>query len=133
MKYTPEKTVPLAILTTFFLIIIAGILTVKGSSDYEESVQEYTALSGQAKEIESLKTRWSHEASQNDLTYLKNHPSLTKEEKRGGSVYLEFNNLSSSEFNALSNKLLNSMLVIKKLTLQRNNASKGIITVEFES
>lgn len=133
MKYTPEKTVPLAILTTFFLIIIAGILTVKGSSDYEESVQEYTALSGQAKEIESLKTRWSHEASQNDLTYLKNHPSLTKEEKRGGSVYLEFNNLSSSDFNALSNKLLNSMLVIKKLTLQRNNASKGIITVEFES
>ncbi|MDO9209067.1 MAG: hypothetical protein Q7T91_12535, partial [Sulfuricurvum sp.] len=81
----------------------------------------------------SVKTRWSHEASQNDLTYLKNHPSLTKEEKRGGSVYLEFNNLSSSEFNALSNKLLNSMLVIKKLTLQRNNASKGIITVEFES
>lgn len=133
MKYTPEKIVPLAILTTFFLIIIAGILTVKGSSDYEESAQEYTALSGQAKEIESLKTRWSHEASQNDLTYLKNHPSLTKEEKRGGSVYLEFNNLSSSEFNALSNKLLNSMLVIKKLTLQRNNASKGIITVEFES
>lgn len=133
MKYTPEKIVPLAILTIFFLIILAGILTVKGSSDYEESVQEYTALSGQAKEIESLKTRWSHEASQNDLTYLKNHPSLTKEEKRGGSVYLEFNNLSSSEFNALSNKLLNSMLVIKKLTLQRNNASKGIITVEFES
>lgn len=133
MKYTPEKIVPLAILTTFFLIIIAGILTVKGSSDYEESAQEYTALSGQAKEIESLKTRWSHEASQNDLTYLKNHPSLTKEEKRGGSVYLEFNNLSSSDFNALSNKLLNSMLVIKKLTLQRNNASKGIITVEFES
>ncbi|MDP3466286.1 MAG: hypothetical protein Q8R86_11005 [Sulfuricurvum sp.] len=133
MKYTPEKIVPLAILTTFFLIIIAGILTVKGSSDYEESVQEYAALSGQAKEIESVKTRWSHEASQNDLTYLKNHPSLTKEEKRGGSVYLEFNNLSSSEFNALSNKLLNSMLVIKKLTLQRNNASKGIITVEFES
>jgi hypothetical protein len=133
MKYTPEKIVPLAILTTFFLIILAGILTVKGSSAYEESVQEYTALSGQAKEIESIKTRWSHEASQNDLTYLKNHPSLTKEEKRGGSVYLEFNNLSSSEFNALSNKLLNSMLVIKKLTLQRNNASKGIITVEFES
>jgi hypothetical protein len=133
MKYTPEKIVPLAILTTFFLIILAGILTVKGSSAYEESVQEYTALSGQAKEIESVKTRWSHEASQNDLTYLKNHPSLTKEEKRGGSVYLEFNNLSSSEFNALSNKLLNSMLVIKKLTLQRNNASKGIITVEFES
>ncbi|MDO9206634.1 MAG: hypothetical protein Q7T91_00110, partial [Sulfuricurvum sp.] len=122
MKYTPEKIVPLAILTTFFLIIIAGILTVKGTSDYEESVQEYNALSGQAKEIESVKTRWSHEASQNDLTYLKNHPSLTKEEKRGGSVYLEFNNLSSSEFNALSNKLLNSMLVIKKLTLQRNNA-----------
>lgn len=133
MKYTPEKTLHLAVLTTFVLIVIAGIFTLSGSSKYEESVQEYNTLSKQAKEIETFKTRWSTKASQNDLAYLKNHPSLSKEEKRGGSVYLEFNNLSSNEFNTLSNKLLNSMLVIKKLTLQRSNDSKGVITMEVES
>ena len=133
MKYTPEKTLPLAILTTFVLIIIVGIFTLSDSSSYEESVNEFGTLSRQAKEIETLKARWSHEGSQNDLAYLKNHPSLSKEEKRGGSVYLEFNNLSSNEFDTLSNKLLNSMLVIKKLTLQRKDDAKGIITVEVES
>jgi len=133
MKYTPEKTLPIAILMTFLLILIVGIFTISGSSSYKESVDEFGTLSQQAKEIETLKTRWSHEASQNDLVYLKNHPSLNKEEKRGGSVYLEFNNLSSNEFDTLSNKLLNSMLVIKKLTLQRKDDAKGIITVEVES
>ncbi|MGZ5208081.1 MAG: hypothetical protein ACXWB0_03595 [Sulfuricurvum sp.] len=133
MKYTLEKTLPLALLITFVLIVIAGIFTLSGSSSYEESVSEFGTLSNQAKEIETLKARWAGAASQNDLAYLKNHPSLSKEEKRGGGVYLEFNNLSSNEFDTLSNKLLNSMLVIKKLTLQRKDDAKGILIVEVES
>lgn len=132
MKQTLEK-LPLAILTTLVMIVIAGILALTTSSGLEEATQEHTTLSLQAKEIETLKTRWSNEASQNDLTYLKTLPSLSKEEKRGGALYLEFTHLSSSDFNRIANKLLNSMLVIKKLTLQRSDASKGIITVEVES
>jgi hypothetical protein len=133
MKITPEKIVPLSILITSVLIILTGILALKGSSDREVSLEEYKILSQQVKEIETFKTRWSHEASQNDLAYLKSHSNLVKEEKRGGTVYLEFNNLSSSEFNKIANKILNSMLVIKKLTLKRNSASKGVISVELES
>ncbi|HEX5709757.1 MAG TPA: hypothetical protein VFX68_00310, partial [Sulfuricurvum sp.] len=84
-------------------------------------------------EIETIKTRWSRETSQSDFSYLTAHPNLVKNEKQGGSITLEFNHLSSSEFNAIANKLLNSMLIIKKLSLQRSSDSKGIIIVEFES
>ncbi len=132
MNYTPEKRRSLAVIITLSLILITGIVTLSSSSSLEESQNDSTTLSLQAKEIENLKTRWSTTASQNELTYLKTLPSMSKEERRGGALYLEFTNLSSSDFNLIANKLLNSMLVIKKLTLQRNNDSKGFIAVEVE-
>lgn len=133
MNYTPEKRLSLAVIITLSLILITGIFALSSSSSLEESQNDSTTLSLQAKEIENLKTRWSTTASQNELTYLKTLPSMSKEERRGGALYLEFTNLSSSDFNLIANKLLNSMLVIKKLTLQRNNDSKGFISVEVES
>lgn len=133
MKITPEKTVPLSVVITSVLILLAGILVLRGISDNEVSLENYTTLSKQVHEIETIKTRWSHETSQNDLTYLTAHPNLVKNEKQGGSITLEFNNLSSSEFNSIANKLLNSMLIIKKLTLKRGSSSKGIIIVEIAS
>lgn len=133
MKITPEKTLPLSIVTTTVLILLAGIFALRGMSDSEDSLENYTALSKQVYEIETIKTRWSHEASQNDFAYLTAHPNLVKNEKQGGSITLEFNNLSSSEFNTIANKLLNSLFSIKKLTLQRGSSSKGIIIVELES
>lgn len=133
MKITPEKILPLSIAITSLLIIIAGIFALNATSEYEASLENHTTLSKQVKEIDAVKTRWSIEASQNDLTYLISHPNLVKNEKRGGSILLEFNHLSSSEFNLIANKILNSTLIIKKLTLKRNSTSKGIINVEFES
>jgi len=133
MKITPEKTVPLSVVITSVLILLAGIFALRGISDNEVSLENYTTLSKQVYEIETIKTRWSHETSQNDLAYLTAHPNLVKNEKQGGSITLEFNNLSSSEFNSIANKLLNSMLIIKKLTLKRGSSSKGIIIVEIAS
>ncbi|MCX6073112.1 MAG: hypothetical protein NTY39_02200 [Campylobacterales bacterium] len=133
MKYTAENRLSLAMIITLVLITIAGIFALSSSSSLEESQNDITTLTVQAKEIESLKTRWSTTTSQNELTYLKTLPSMSKEERRGGALYLEFTNLSSNEFNHIANKLLNSMLVIKKLTLQRNSSSKGVIIVEVEA
>jgi hypothetical protein len=133
MKYTPKNRLSLAVIITLVLIIITGIFALSSSSSLEESLNDTTTLTVQAKEIEGLKTRWSTTTSQNELTYLKTLPSMSKEERRGGALYLEFTNLSSNEFNHIANKLLNSMLVIKKLTLQRNSSSKGVIIVEVEA
>lgn len=115
------------------LIVLAGIGAYREHSLAQELNEEHTLLLQQVKSIDLLKRRWSIQESQSDFEYLKNHPNLIKQEKRGGNVYFEYDNLSSSEFNILTNKLLNSMLVIKKLTLQRNGASKGYLTVEIES
>ena len=133
MKITPEKILPLSVVIISVLILLAGIFALRGISDNEITLENHTTLSKQVNKIETIKTRWSHEASQNDLSYLTAHPNLVKNEKRGGSITLEFNNLSSSEFNKIANKLLNSALIIKKLVLKRNSASKGIINVELES
>jgi hypothetical protein len=93
----------------------------------------HATLIHQAQAIDRYKKRWSAQESKNDIEYLKNHSNLVKHEKRGSNLYFEFDNLSLNEFNNVSNKILNSMLVIKKLTLKRNGESKGTIVVEIES
>jgi len=127
------KSLTTALIVTTVLVGITSIAVLWRHSETQRLREEQTRLSNQVKEIDLLKTRWSLQASQSDLESLKNHPNLLKQEKRGGNLYLEYDNLSSTEFNALSNKLLNSMLVIKKLTLRRNGTAKGSIIVEIES
>lgn len=133
MKYLPIKPLPGAVLIAFLLVVVAAVWDLREYSAAQELMHEQKVLSSQAEEYHALKTRWSANEFPDDLEYLKKHPALLKEEKRGGNVYLEFGNLSSVEFNRLSNKILNSMLVIKKLTLRRDDASKGVIIVEIES
>jgi len=128
-----SKAFTLSLLITLVLIVVTAVGALWEHSTVEELQQEHAILVQQSKTIELLKTRWSVQESLNEFEYLKNHPNLIKQEKRGGNVYLEYDNLSSLEFNRLSNKILNSMLVIKKLTLRRNSASKGVILVEIES
>lgn len=126
------KGLILALLITLALTIIMAIGAILENSSVEELRAEHAILTQQTEAIIHLKTRWSVQESQNDFEYLKNHPLLIKQEKRGGNIYFEYDNLSSHEFNAINNKLLNSMLNIKKLTLKRNGMSKGTITVEIE-
>lgn len=133
MKYFPMKPLAGAVLIALTLVMVAALWNLREYSAVQELMHEQEILSLQAEEYRALKTRWSANESPDDLEYLKKHSALLKEEKRGGNVYLEFGNLSSAEFNRLSNKILNSMLVIKKLTLRRDDASKGVIIVEVES
>ena len=127
------KILTLSLLITLALVVITALAALWEYSGAKELRQEHATLTQQAKTIDLLKTRWSVQESHNDFEYLKNHPNLIKQEKRGGNVYFEYDNLSLLEFNRISNKILNSMLVIKKLTLRRNSASKGVIIVEIES
>jgi hypothetical protein len=122
---------PLFIIAVF--VVLSAAVALWEYTGVSELRKQQVTLLGEVKEIETIKTRWSAQASQSDFEYFKNHPALIKQEKRGGNLYLEYDNLSSTEFNALSNKLLNSMLVIKKMTLRRNGSSKGSIIVEIES
>lgn len=121
------------VLSVFILLIISIIFALRENFIAVESQEENKILSKQIHEIVLLKTRWSTKESKNDLDYLKNHPNLIKQEKRGSNTYFEYDNLSSKDFNQLSNTILNSMLVIKKLTLRRNGSSKGTILLEIES
>lgn len=132
MKYTPTKILISAVISTFLIAAVAEIWVIQEESAVAELYSEQENLAKQAKEYEVIKGRWFAEESKMELNELKNHPNLSKEEKKGKGVYLEFDNLSSIEFNRLSNKILNSMLMIKKLTLRRNEGSKGTISVEFE-
>lgn len=126
------KGLILALLITLALVIISAIAAIAENFSVQELRGNYAMLTQQADAINLLKTRWSVQESQSDFEYLKNHPLLIKQEKRGNNIYFEYDNLSAKEFNALSNKLLNSMLNIKKLSLKRNGMSKGTITVEIE-
>lgn len=132
MKYTPTKILISAVISVFIMGLFAEIWVIQEESALSELYSEQENLARQAKEYDVIKGRWFGEESKMELNELKSHPNLSKEEKRGKGVYLEFDNLSSIEFNRLSNKILNSMLIIKKVTLRRNEGSKGVISVEFE-
>lgn len=121
------------VLSVFILLIISILFAWRENSIAVELQEENKVLSKQLNEIVLLKTRWSTKESKNDLDYLKNHPNLVKQERRGSNTYFEYDALSSKDFNQLSNTILNSMLVIKKLTLRRNGSSKGTILLEIES
>lgn len=129
------KTEPfiLTLWITLTLIVVVAIGALLENSAVSELRYNHATLIHQTQAIERYKKRWSAQESKNDIEYLKNHINLVKHEKRGGNLYFEFDHLSSNEFDTLSNKILNSMLVIKKLTLKRNGESKGSIIVEIES
>lgn len=127
------KTLKIILLISLSLMVITMLWVLKEQATLQELSLEHETLSQQAKEIGSLKKRWSTQESQIDFDFLKNHLNLVKQEKRGRNVYFEYENLTMSEFDKLSNKILNSMLVVKKLTLRRSNASKGTILVEIEA
>lgn len=133
MKQTSPNPLVTSVMAVSLLVVLCGAWVVREHSALETLSEEHAALISQAKAYEELKSRWSGEESRSDLEYLKNHPNLLKQEKRGGNLYLEFGNLSSGEFNRISNTLLNSLLVIKKMTLRRDGASRGVIIVEIES
>lgn len=115
------------------LVLISAVWVLRMEGENADAAAEQVELLKQAQEYTALKNRWDAKESQGDLDYLKNHPNIVKQEKRGGNLYLEYANLSSGEFSRITNKLLNSMLVIKKMTLKRSGASKGIIIVEIEA
>lgn len=119
------------IMLALVFVVAAGALL--ENSAVSELRHNHATLIHQVHSIDRYKKRWSAQESKNDIEYLKNHTSLIKHEKRGGNLYFEFDRLSSDEFNDVSNKILNSMLVIKKLTLKRNGESQGTIVVEIES
>lgn len=127
------QTLKIILLLSLCMMVITMLWVLKEHVTLQALSLEHETLSQQAKEIGRLKKRWSTQESQIDFDFLKNHLNLVKQEKRGRNVYFEYEDLSMSEFDQLSNKILNSMLVIKKLTLRRNNASKGTILVEIEA
>ena len=122
-----------AVIITFALLTATALYTLWQNSSLSTLRDEYTQTSIQTQQIALLKSRWSTMSSKAEFDYLKNHPNLIKQEKRGTNTYFEYDHLSMSEFNALTNSLFNSMLVIKKLTLRRDGTSSGVITVEIES
>ena len=126
------KGLLLAVMITSALVAISAMVALWANSAVSELREDQTRLVRQSEEIKLLKSRWSVEESKSDFEYLKTHPLLSKQERRGSNIYLEYDNLSSREFNVLSNKLLNSMLNIKKISLKRNDNSKGMISVEIE-
>jgi hypothetical protein len=115
------------------LIFVFSIVALLENSEESGLRYNHALLIHQTEAIERYKQRWSLEESKKDIEFFKQHQNLVKHEKRGGNLYFEFENLSSDEFNLLSNKILNSMLVIKKITFKRNGESKGSIIVEIES
>ncbi len=133
MKPNSLKPLQTALIVAFAAVIVAGIAALKEQDAKEDLIAERINLGIQAQEYDLLKKRWSLSESQELYRYLQKHPNVTKNEKRGGNITMQFDNLSALEFNRLSNKILNSTLVIKKLTLQRNSNAKGSIIVEFES
>lgn len=100
--------------------------------EYDENLENYRTFESQTQEYLSLKERWAYDPASEEVGVLKTHPRLIRQEKTRGGYLFEFGPLSASEFDELSNKILNAPFTIKKLNLRRNPDGKGEISVEFE-
>ncbi|MBD3809334.1 MAG: hypothetical protein IE884_02250 [Sulfuricurvum sp.] len=113
-------------------VLAAGIWVWSEHSRYSQLLEEYQLLQHQTQEYLDLKGRWMFDPSSETASILKTHPKLVRSEKVRGGVLFEFTPLSSTEFDLLSNTILNAPFTIKKLTMKRNPEGKGEIVVEFE-
>lgn len=133
MKTDNLKTLKTLTLGAALSVLLAVGWMMNERNTHADLMEEYHAVKRDTSEYDALKRHRSAQENQNDLSYLISHPLLIKQEKRGGRLYLEYANLPSSDFNEIANRLLNSALVIKKISLTRQNGAKGNIVVELES
>lgn len=133
MKVMGLKSLIYGVLITFVLFVISLMVLWWEHSAREETSLALSTLQQDAHEYTQRKKRISLEESKKEVDLLSSHPNLIRQEKRGSGYVMEFNRLSSDEFDRLSNLILNSKMVIKKLNLRKGADSKGEIVVEFES
>ncbi len=116
---------------------LVAILIAAGWSLHEKSVLNEVALqrdlSVQAfEQLSSLKSRWGNSPDIKRKTdFLLAHPSLIRQERREKSLFLEFDNLSSNEFDKIVSTLMNTPFIITKFELTRR-MNVGTIRVEIE-
>jgi hypothetical protein len=116
---------------------LVAILITAGWSLHEKSVLSEVALqrdlSVQAFEhLSSLKSRWGNSPDiQRQTAFLLAHPSLIRQERRQKSLFLEYDNLSSNEFDKIVSTLMNTPFIITKFELTRR-MNVGTIRVEIE-
>ncbi len=116
---------------------LVAILIAAGWSLHEKSVLNEVALqrdlSVQAfEQLSSLKSRWVNSPDIKRKTdFLLAHPSLIRQERREKSLFLEFDNPSSNEFDKIVSTLMNTPFIITKFELTRR-MNVGTIRVEIE-
>jgi len=116
---------------------LVAILIAAGWSLHEKSVLSEVALqrdlSVQAFEhLSSLKSRWVNSPDIKRKTdFLLAHPSLIRQERRQKSLFLEYDNLASNEFDKIVSTLMNTPFIITKSELTRR-MNVGTIRVEIE-
>lgn len=118
------------------LLIVAIAVHVKKNS-LEKSLEAdnrfLAQLEVELKDINELKTRWTD--SQKKLNTLLENPSFERmtiqHEDLKDRALFKIENITPSELKLFINKLLNSYIVIKKLSIQREDTQISII-VEIE-
>lgn len=133
MNLTSEKSLYYILTAAIVLVLTSALIERYADAKKGQVLAEYQHLKEQNDEYVSLKERWSLQSSQSSYEYFTSHPNLIKQEQRGGKIILEFDHLNEDDFNDLTNKILNSMLIIKKLSMQRSDTKEGKIVVEFQS
>lgn len=118
------------------LLVVTISLHVKKNSlekTLEAEMRFLAQLEVELKDINELKTKWTD--SQKKLNTLLKNPSFEgmtiKHEDLKDRALCNIGNITPSELKLFTNKLLNSYIVIKKLSIQREDMQISII-VEIE-
>ncbi len=132
MKSLGIKSLTVAVSVILGLLIVSLMYLWWEKSTLNEASEELLIVQKDVVQYEDIKNNSSLQESKHESELLLSHPALTRHEKHAGGYTMEFNHLSSDEFDRLSNIILNSKMVLKKLTLRKEADSKGSIVVEFE-
>ncbi|MGD9717525.1 MAG: hypothetical protein AB7U26_10660 [Sulfuricurvum sp.] len=114
------------------LVALSALLAWNGHTRYEEALDTYRTVEFQTSEYKALHEKLAYDPASERIVLLKAHPKLIRSEKTRSGVLFEFSPLSAAEFDTISNKILNSPFVIKKLLMKHDDNHRGTIIVEFE-
>ena len=133
-SFSVNKVHPIFIILLLLVVIIS--LHVKKNSlekTLEADTRFLAQLEVELKDINELKTKWTD--SQKKLNTLLKNPSFEgmtiKHEDLKDRALCNIENITPTELKLFTNKLLNSYIVIKKLSIQREDMQISII-VEIE-
>lgn len=127
---TQIKIYTILVLVGIFLALLGYMY--KGDKKYKEEINNYKNFTNDSSKLVQLQHKWQNKKEDKKLLeQIKKRFRASFHEEKKNMYILDFDNLNKTDLNRLSKMLLNSNLIIKTMSLKKEN-EKVALHVEVQ-